>query len=40
VEFMAENGLKTLALTNGQNVPDDLLFPDIENVLGMVGLSL
>jgi len=40
VEFMAENGLKTLALTNGQNVPDDLLFPDIENIFGMVGLSL
>ncbi|HAR40209.1 MAG TPA: flagellar GTP-binding protein [Coprothermobacter sp.] len=40
VEFMAENRLKTLALTDGQNVPDDLLFPDMENVLGMVGLSL
>lgn len=40
VEFMAENGVKTLALTDGQNVPDDLLFPDMENVLGMVGLSL
>lgn len=40
VEFMAENRLKTLALTNGQNVPDDLLFPDMENVLGMVGLTL
>ena len=40
VEFMAENGLKTLAFANGQNVPDDLLFPDTENVLDMVGLSL
>ncbi|WP_018962679.1 hypothetical protein [Coprothermobacter platensis] len=40
VEFLAETNLKVLAFTDGQNVPDDLLFPSTEDVMNMVGLAL
>jgi flagellar biosynthesis protein FlhF len=39
LEFIANTGLKVLAFTNGQNVPDDLLFPSLDDALSMVGLS-
>ncbi|NPV88268.1 flagellar GTP-binding protein [Coprothermobacteraceae bacterium] len=38
LEFMAETGLTTLAFTNGQSVPDDLVFPNKEQVMDLMGL--